>query len=308
MKQKYLVTTVVLLLLISGFGYYLYDYNKEFERAQIEHQKNIENIKSVQKNIDENFIISQQEKETAIYQQQTSLRLKDDDGDGLTYEEEIRLGTSDNQKDSDGDGVNDNEDKHPAGGGENYKFNVKWTHKSLQYTTQFGIAEDKYWYYKNKERGYCCDGWNNFATPTDPIIQTIAKDITDVSISTGDTCKSCIAIDFVESMIYEYDIDYISRNEYPKYPIETIVDGKGDCEDTSFLMASILEAINIDTILLLFSDHAAVGVWCEGCTGTYYNYNGRKYFFLETTGYADNWDIGKSWGKYKTESPKIINI
>ena len=176
------------------------------------------------------------------------------------------------------------------------------------YNLQFGIPEDKYWYYKDYPRSdyYYQDG--RFATPYDQTIQIIAKDITDVSLSTGDTCKTCIAIDFVKSMIYEYDIDYISKRDYPKFAIETIIDEKGDCEDTSFLMASILKALNYDVVLLLYSDHMAIGVWCDSCTGTYYNYNDKKYFFLETTGYADNWEIGKSWGKYKTESPRIIDI
>ena len=308
MNKIHLSIIITLVICFIGFGFYIYNYNQEFQKETLESKKDIDFVKQKQRDIDEQFLREQQEKETELQQKDISTRLKDADKDGLTYEEELRLGTSDNERDSDGDGIDDNEDKHPAGGGQNYKFNVVWTHNHLEYSTQFGIAEDKYWYYKTQERGYCCNGWDKFATPNDPTIQTIAKDITDVSISTGDSCKYCIAIDFVQSMIYEYDIDYIGKNEYPKYPIETIVDGKGDCEDTSFLMASILEAINIDTVILIFSDHVAVGVWCNGCTGTYYNYNDKKYFFLETTGYADNWDIGKSWGKYKTESPRIIDV
>jgi len=233
---------------------------------------------------------------------------KDEDGDGLTYEQELNLGTSDNEVDSDGNSIWDNIDKHPAGGGELYKKTVKWNHKGIGYTTQFGIEEDKYWYYKDQERGYCCEEWGKYATPNDPTIQTMAKDIVDVSLSTGETCKTCLAINFVESMTYEYDIDYIGRKDYPKYAIETIMDEKGDCEDISFLMASILEALNIDVILLVYSDHVAVGVWCEGCTGTYYSYNDRKYFFLETTSYADNWEIGQIWGKYAEESPFVIDV
>lgn len=308
MNKIHISIIIILLFGLGIFGYYIYSYNQDFQQEQSEQKSNIQSITQKQENIDKTFSQEQQEKERILQQQEISKKMKDEDGDGLTYEQEVGLGTSDNQRDTDGDGIDDNEDKHPAGGGENYRFSVGWTHNGWQYTTQFGIAEDKYWYYKNQERGYCCNGWDEFATPNDQTIQTIAKDIVDVSISTGDTCKPCIAIDFVESMIYEYDIDYVGRNEYPKYPIETIVDGKGDCEDTSFLMASILEAINIDTVILLFSDHAAVGVWCENCSGTYYNYNGKKYFFLETTGYADNWEVGRIWGKYETESPHIINI
>ncbi len=87
-----------------------------------------------------------------------------------------------------------------------------------------------------------------------------------------------------------------------------MIDQNGDCEDTSFLMASILEALNIDTVLLIYDDHMAVGVWCDGCIGSYYEHNGRKYFFLETTGYSGNWEIGRAWGKYTEASAKIIDV
>ena len=306
MNKFHIFIVIVLLFVFAVFGYYIYSYNQDFQQDLAEHQSDIQSAKNKQASIDKQFEQTQQQKERSLEQQEISQKLKDEDGDGLTYEQEAKLGTNDNERDTDGDGIDDNEDKHPAGGGQIYTITVPWTHRGLAHSTQFGIAEDKYWHYKSQPRSSCCDDWAKFITPEDPTIQTIAQDVADVSISTGDTDKAQIAINFVESMVYEYDIDYISQLEWPKYPIETIIDKRGDCEDTSFLMASILEALNYDTIILIYSDHAAVGVWCDSCSGTYYNYNGKKYFFLETTGYADNWEIGKIWGKYETESPRII--
>lgn len=308
MNKIHLSIIIIIFFVLGVFGYLIYSYNQEFQLDILEHQSNIESAKTKQASIDNQFEQTQQQKEESLKQQDLAQRLKDEDSDGLTYEQEVRLGTSDNDRDSDGDGIDDNEDKHPAGGGQTHTITVYWTHQGLAHSTQFGIAEDKYWHYKDQERSSCCEDWAKFVTPYDPTIQTIVQDVADVSISTGDSNKAQIAINFVESMVYEYDIDYISQLEWPKYPIETIIDQRGDCEDTSFLMASILEALDYDTIILIYSDHAAVGVWCDSCYGTYYDYNGRKYFFLETTGYADNWEIGKIWGKYETESPRIIDV
>ena len=98
--------------------------------------------------------------------------------------------------------------------------------------------------------------------------------------------------------------DRLNNQEYPKYAIETIIDQTGNCEDTSFLMASVLKALNIDAVILIYSDHAAVGVACNGCSGTYYTYKGKNYFFLETTGAPESWQIGQIWGKYGSENPK----
>lgn len=308
MKKLHLLFTIIMFIVLCGFGYYVYTFNQDFQNEMLEHQQYVQSVKEKQQNINKQFLKEQQEKERIIQQKEISTKLKDEDGDGLTNVQEVALGTNDNEKDTDGDGIDDNIDRHPAGGGEIYKITVPWSHQGYNYTTQFGIPEDKYWYYKEYSRtGYNYqDG--RFATPYEQTIQIIAKDITDVSKSTGDTCKQCIAIDFVLSMIYQYDIDYISKPDYPKFAIETIIDTKGDCEDTSFLMASILMALNYDVVLLLYSDHMAVGVWCNSCSGTFFNHNGRKYFFLETTGYEDNWEIGKIWGKYEKESPRIIDI
>ncbi|MBU0614932.1 MAG: hypothetical protein KJ601_02465 [Nanoarchaeota archaeon] len=308
MNKLYIFTIIVIFVSGGILGFIIYDYNKGVIAEQSQQQQEISKIKQEQERITQDFEEEQSQKAERLQQEETVQMLKDEDGDGLTYEEEMRLGTDDNDVDTDGDSIWDNEDRHPNGGGEIYTITVYWTHQGLTYSTQFGIHEDKYLNYKDQERGTCCDDWSKFVTPYDPTIRTIAEDVTDVSLSTGDTNKAQIAINFVSSMIYEKDIDYNFNDEYPKYAIETIVDNRGDCEDTSFLMASILEALGYDTIILIFSDHAAIGVWCETCTGTYYNYNSRKYFFLETTGYADNWEVGRIWGKYAYESPMIIDI
>lgn len=310
MKKIFFI--LVFCLVISGcvFAFVIYNYNKNFDDEQIRHQQEIERIKQEQGRLDTQFSQQQQMKQQQLLDAEhlQALRLKQDlDADGLTYEQELKLGTSDEKADTDGDGIKDNEDHHPAGGGEIYKITVHWKHNNQPFTTQFGIAEDKYWYYKDQKRTTSAD--SKFATPHDPVIQTIAKDITDASVSSGDSCKLCLAIDFVESMTYQYDIDYNSNPEYPKYAIETIVDERGDCEDTSFLMASILEALDVDTVLLLYTDHMAVGFAADTCPGDGYTYKGRTYCFLETT--YDPVYLGKYftvWGKYVNEKPFVLEV
>jgi DNA-directed RNA polymerase subunit M/transcription elongation factor TFIIS len=298
------VSVIVLILFFSYIGYY--NQHAAQKKGQIYDQA--ATAKQKQAALDESFRTEQQRKVSTQSQQDKALQSQDQDGDGLTYAQEMSMNTDPYRADSDGDGVNDGEDAHPSGGGTLFKKKVSWTHNGLPYTTEFGIPEDRYLDYKNKERGWCCDGWDQFATPNDITIKTIAKDISDVSISTGDTCKACIAIDFVTSMVYEKDIDFNRNQEYPKYAIETIIDQRGDCEDTSFLMASILEALGIDTVILIYSDHVAVGVACNDCSGYYYTHNGRKYYFLETTGAPGSWEIGKIWGKYGDEQATIIDV
>jgi len=308
MKKYVIITTISLLVLILiSLGIFLYFYNIQITKEESEYTKQTEQLKQEEERKNQEFNTEQQERMKQLSEQEYLRNNADNDRDGLTYAQEVKLGTDDNNVDSDGDSIPDIEDAHPAGGGKNYRFTVQWVSKGLSRTTEFGIPEDKYFYYRNKQRIPSYEQWGVYATPHDPVIQTIAQDVADTSLTTGEY-PIYAAINFVESMTYQYDIEFNSNPEYPKYPIETIVDGRGDCEDTSFLMASVLKSLGIDTIILLFSDHAAVGVACDGCTGTSYIYKGKNYFFLETTGYEDNWELGGIWGKYSKETPYVIEV
>lgn len=104
--------------------------------------------------------------------------------------------------------------------------------------------------------------------------------------------KLNFVIAFVQSLPYTSDIETTPYDEYPRYPVETLFDRGGDCEDTSILVAALLDRMGYDVALLLLEDaqHMAVGVVILGTYGSYYEYDGKQYFYLETTG--DGWEIG----------------
>lgn len=67
----------------------------------------------------------------------------------------------------------------------------------------------------------------------------------------------------------------------------------GDCEDKSILLAAILRAMG-HRIALHFEGnpgHMAVGVECPDCWGSYYQKDGDRYFYLESTDFG--WSIGE---------------
>lgn len=80
---------------------------------------------------------------------------------------------------------------------------------------------------------------------------------------------------FVQSISYEN----LNLTD-PKFPVETIVDGKGDCDDKSMLLAGLLSREGYRVALLYFEPelHMAVGVDC-GDTG----YKNSGYGYIETT-------------------------
>jgi len=104
--------------------------------------------------------------------------------------------------------------------------------------------------------------------------------------------KVNFVIAFVQSLPYTVDSSTTDWDEYPKYPLETLFERGGDCEDTSILVAALLDRLGYDTCLLLLSheNHCAVGVSITGTYGSYYEHDGKKYYYLETTG--DGFEIG----------------
>lgn len=115
-------------------------------------------------------------------------------------------------------------------------------------------------------------------------------------------------VEFAAAFVQEA-IPYVSEErEYPRYPVETLVDG-GDCEDKSILLAALLREMGYRTVLLVFDGspgHMAVGVDCQGCSGTYYQKNGVDYYYLESTG--PGWSIGEVPSDLKGRSAYVYVV
>jgi len=110
---------------------------------------------------------------------------------------------------------------------------------------------------------------------------------------------------FVQSIAYVEDIDPQTKlaTDYWKYPVETLADGGGDCEDTAILTAALLKEMDYNVAVVMFQDHAAVAVACENCNGYYYPLDGKKYYYLETTG--TGFSLGNIPGKYASAAAQV---
>jgi hypothetical protein len=87
---------------------------------------------------------------------------------------------------------------------------------------------------------------------------------------------------FVQSIEYMKDDPENETYEYPRYPLETLKEKRGDCEDKAILTAALLEALGYNVSLIRLPQHMAVGVHLnETIPG--YSYYIDQYYFLETT-------------------------
>ena len=115
------------------------------------------------------------------------------------------------------------------------------------------------------------------------------------------------SIRFVQSIPYAYDIDSTGEEEFQKYPVETLFDHEGDCEDTSLLLAGLLRELGCNVCLLHLPGHAAVGIQDTGSfSGRYYEVDGNQYFYIESTN--PNKGIGEIPEQFGEATAKVYVI
>ena len=242
------------------------------------------------------------EQELATKEAQEKMMNADNDGDGLTYRRELELGTSDWNTDSDGDGIKDGEDANPAGGGRYIPQNFQWSYGGKNWTWTYSIHEDWYEYYKNKPR---VENGLEYVTANDPFIIKIATALKE-GAQAEEYPVSLFIASFVQGLPYVKDA-YTSFDEYPKYPIETFVERNGDCEDTSYLTASLVDASGYGSALVELPGHMAIAIKAvSDFDGYYYDLDDGRYYYFETTG--EGWGLGEMPSEYTSRQATLLKI
>ena len=182
-----------------------------------------------------------------------------------------------------------------------------WEYDGREWSWDILIPQALYDYYQQLPRLHMSNYSVYVTHPMDDIyIDALVEKITSASQQAGYSGLQTIefAIAFVQSLPYTADSVTTPYDEYPRYPVETLLDNGGDCEDTSILMASLLHSMDYGVVLLSMPDHAAVGVLGgEGIYGTYWEYDEGKYYYLETT--SEGWGIGEIPDEYKNVGATI---
>ena len=108
-----------------------------------------------------------------------------------------------------------------------------------------------------------------------------------------------------------YDNSVEKYFDHVKFPIETLIEKNGDCEDMAILETALLKAAGLDAVLITFprglreEDIAHVGVGIDGnFTGYSFPDKGKNYYFDEPTGV--NSPIGKIDPIYKKSLFQIV--
>jgi len=196
-----------------------------------------------------------------------------------------------------------------------YDKSFNWDYNGQHWTWNLSIPIDLYDAYKSvpvSTRTRDGPAGYGFCTTTkDSYVLSLAKELNDTAnelrYNSFDTIS--FVLSFVQSLPYTSDSVTTGRDEYPRFPIETLVDDGGDCEDTSILFATLTLIMGYGTVYINPPDHYAVGILGNNLHGTYWTYpegSNKTYYYCETTG--DNFMIGQLPDEFQGKSAYIYPI
>jgi len=130
----------------------------------------------------------------------------------------------------------------------------------------------------------------------DAYISFVAHQLLAMSLGKSDVARITFIASFVQGIPYMNDDPDNTSYEYPRYPIETLKEDRGDCEDKAILGAALLSSLGYNVSLLRLPEHMAVGVNLDTIAGPYKYYIDR-YYYLELT--AVNSPLGRIPPEYQ---------
>lgn len=120
----------------------------------------------------------------------------------------------------------------------------RWEHGGGEEYLEVLLPENLYRQYAGRERLPLVDNYEYALYVLDPLDDPTLEDLARLlagRAGEGDLAFAECALSFVQGAI-RYAADPAGI-EYPLYPLETLVDGRGDCEDTTILYVSLLRAL-----------------------------------------------------------------
>ena len=163
-----------------------------------------------------------------------------------------------------------------------------WNFRGRHYTILMTIDLERYNFYSGKERydipKLVEEGRTTIGNLTREFQRTFKRNRSWTRQDRVD-----FVLSFVQSLPYTRDDVTTGYDEFRRYAIETLIEGGGDCEDTTILVAAILRGLGEKTATDLYTrTHRARSQW-RFQRGSL-TYNNIKYYYCETTG--TGWTVG----------------
>lgn len=135
-----------------------------------------------------------------------------------------------------------------------YNLNVDGKDMSITFKTD---ASNYDFYVNQSSHARTSNALKNgkYITTDDKVVYEVVSQIKKLA-KLNNVSSMKIALALVEKIQYTLD----SNGDYWQYSLETLILGTGDCEDKSFLTATLLKGLGYSSSIIEFSDHIAVAV------------------------------------------------
>ena len=129
-------------------------------------------------------------------------------------------------------------------------------------------------------------GYDLMVTTRDSYMQTLTEKLNETAnqLGYGPVDKVNFVLSFVQSIAYSSDLNTTGYEEYPRFPIEVLVNQTGDCDCKANLFATLTLGLGYGAVFINPPDHLAIGVLGDNLQGTYWTYQNQTYYYAETTG------------------------
>ena len=176
------------------------------------------------------------------------------------------------------------------------------------YTLNIVVPQTLLEYYTDKNHAiYSSGDFSKFVTPYS--VKPIADRLWEIYPCEEDFSNAALAI--VHQMTYV-------ETTPGSYPVETLLDARGDCDIFSFLAASIINAGGLEVVLFHYEEknHMNIGVRLSNPpedtrTGTYkMTYEGETYYIAECTGgnWTTGWRVGECPENLRSASAQVLTL
>jgi len=171
----------------------------------------------------------------------------------------------------------------------------EWSNGDDSYTVTLDILYSDYNDYLSadvKRYQYSSSVDVKFVTYNDKYVKSVASQISDQTKGVSEEERVTVLLRFVQTIPYVTDSESRGMSEYFKFPLETLYDNGGDCEDTTFLFCAIGKAMGYDVAVMYFQGHAAAGInmkvlgYGDDNIDTYVSGSSRTYNVLKVDGKA----------------------
>lgn len=175
---------------------------------------------------------------------------------------------------------------------QNYEQKYLFQRGESTYQLTVTITHSLYEYYQQKNHYATTNNLDTFVTPY--ALALVAADIRSVFHLEEDFVNAVLML------VHQIPYEVVAES---KFPVETMVENEGDCDLLSYIASSLIEAQDLDVVLLYYEQesHMNIGVSLPNpprdsrTTVTYVDYGGTRYYMAECTGYdwQNGWRVGE---------------